>query len=291
MNFPSTFLGRPWWQGVSALLAIVGLGLTIIVASCDDQKENRTPKPTIQNNGNNNQNGDNNTLNIQSYAPKIGAIEFPRPRPLAYYVYLDSIESLGSPPEVDATHARDSCSLWEQWLGANPKMFALAPYSNVELVAGSEDVVAIKNILPTIYGEASIPPGSTIITCRYGGAPAGDGFTGYIDTRTNRTEVRAGEGEQKTIWIPDRSLSLSEKGFSYGAFKFRSDSDHAYTGTLAIEESVNGEKRTQSVGDKARPLRWVSSIGRELPKYGWDPQRKKWIHNYVPPNANNLPAD
>ncbi|WP_459800213.1 hypothetical protein [Herbidospora sp. RD11066] len=282
------FLGRPWWQGVAAIVGVLSVGVTVAVAILQDDP----PQPiTVQNNV---ISGDGNKCNAQGIGAtanctvlpttpaRLGDVSIAWPY-ASYYLFAGPVSALPTPPPFGPDDLSGHCDVWADWLAAQPRVYGINPAIEVGMTSGEAEVVAITSIEPKVFNRKPLPKDSTIFRCQFGSG--GDaGFRAAVDTRSLKTEVHEFNQDLR-FSIPPGSLKLSGQESASGQIVLASEPYFLYEGSLVITAKINGVPEEIVLGSIERPIRWVRSEPdspnrpwRTEDEYRWNSSSNKWAH-------------
>jgi hypothetical protein len=274
-----TWLGRPLWQGVGAIIGLGSLIVTLAIAC--DERANRPPAagsgssaPQVQQQINGNCNGQGVDIEINCAASPISRAEV-----AFYYPYLGGAvfagppAELSTPPEIPAASGRSHCEEWAEWMDNNPRIYRPLAFT-LGMSAGQQDLVVLRGVSVKIFKRT--PMVATIaIGCGYGGDGVWEGYTVTVDTVRSETILQkgdAGGGHQ----MPPAAVSLGEPGYLAVDIAGKSAPGFLYEGQVVIDAIVNGENRSIVKGTTDRPFRWYGATARRNPGfYDWDFKSRK----------------
>jgi hypothetical protein len=285
------WLGHHWWQGVGAMLAAVGILVTIIIyalgspgSPAPHAGRSTAPAPTVPNvvNGNCNAQGQGNSVNcIYPPQPKsFGGVSLtPGPGPL--FLFMGSAEDLPTPPDYPQSRLYSHCSDWGSWLSRQPGVYAINPTLFIDMIAGGSDLVVVNNVGVRVINRAALTGNYVLIDCKYGaGLDAGYQLT--VNIATNVTDVlNVATGGR--VLMPPASLSLSGRSFQGAQISINSTPARLYGGEVIVTAIVNGQQKSIVAGSPAHEFRWLDVSGYNdpiiihAPAYDWSLTRHKWI--------------
>jgi hypothetical protein len=273
-RFTAWLLGRPWWQGVGVLMALIVAAVTFVVTGADNPDQ----APSTQTNvGDCNAQGSGNVVTcIASKRQSFGQVSVGYDLRLLYF--RGTPEELPVPPDYPAKLVGDHCDYWREWIAKSAQMYVVNPFIGLEMLAGEADLVVIKDIEATVFSRAPMAAG-TYLSCRYGG---GDEVSYRIDvnTVTNGTTVSTFEGPELIAGpapMPPASIQLSRPSYQYAAVSIDSMKGYLYEGMLTIQAVVNGEEKEYRLGTVDQPLRWLLQDEETITKtLDWHPHKRRW---------------
>ncbi|MEU8186730.1 hypothetical protein [Micromonospora carbonacea] len=260
---------------------MVGIAALVvsIAAACTDSKEGI--------NGECNAQGDNNQVVCNAILPRTyGAVK------LSLYnifraFYTGAPQDLPRPPDYPDGEAQGHCDDWSGWFASTPGMYTVGASFELEIQAGTSDLVVIKDVRSKIFNRKSASSG-TLIKCNYGGG-SNAGVAVVVDTVEQRTTFSEFESDDTRVMPPGSiTLGQGDAGFLGAQISISSKHGHLYEGQIIVEAIVNGEEKTITWGTRQSPFRWITDETGEFvgtnddSTYDWHPQEKKWVKGFDP---------
>jgi hypothetical protein len=295
-------LGKPWWQGVGAVVGALALATSIviaIVASTDSAGSRNSDNHGNIQNGTGNIQGGGGDCNIQGGSSNSLTCQVaPTPQSrgqvtieigeTAFSVFAGPPTALPTPPAYSIEAAANHFPIWRDWLLSTPTIYFVNPRLEIRLESGEPDLVVLKGARVSIYARKPIRQ-ATSIECLYegGGVP---GYTINVDTVTGTTRYSS-EGDGNTASMPPGAIEVSRLHYQGVEVHLVSQTGYFYEGTLTVTYAINGKDDTYVLGTPTRPLRWtyIGADGSYFahppePFYDWHPIQKRWVSGFDPFN-------
>lgn len=286
------FLGEKWWQGVAAILAVVAIIVGVYTTRSQPPEKEVRPEnstPQQQQNITGDQNciaqGDNNSVTCPAAARSYGKVDFASYQ-AGYAFFQGSPDQLPVPPDYPESEFSGHCDEWQDWMASTASIYSGGNGFGLQIMAGSDDLVVVKNIEVKVFSKKIAQAGTTINCVHGGGSNAG--YSVNVDTQANRTTFTSWDGDGSKVEMPPGSISLGQKdsGFTDAAISITSEDGYLYEGEILISAIVNGETKTISWGSSVQPLRWVSDAAGGLIQgpeeaFDWDVVARRWQKGMV----------
>jgi hypothetical protein len=286
----ANLLGRRWWQGVAALLAVIGLAFTAVQITKDASSGTDSSSVTDSEiSGDCNAQGHGNTVDCSSLPDQIGRVEISPNNQVGMFLFEGLPNQLPTPPDYTKDNNFMHCHVWERWLMETQNIYSLMPGGLVSAVGGAADQVSIIDYKVIPYSRRPLGKGPfTSIRCDHGG-DANFGYYLYYDTMKREAHLRSflpsDESEGPPMPMPPASVNLTGPEHAGIYLEITSSPNYLYEGRLVVTVIINGERKDIAVGSPDQPYRWLSNGSDYDPshEWDWDPRRHKWIKDYQPP--------
>jgi hypothetical protein len=289
----STILGRPWWEGVAAIVGILALGVGVVQCTGDSKPSQPTKVSGngLQTGNCNAQGNGNDACNTIVYPPApavIGSVGIQSVGSSLFY-FDGKPSQLPIPPDYPPFRVLSHCDDWEDWISRTPGIFSIDPILLISMTSGQGEQVVVKSAKATIFSKKEISGRDfAIIQCQYGGdAEAGSEI--LIDTLTNETKLKDIDSPTSGFMkMPPAALVLNGANYESVLLSVNSSAGFLYTGQVTITAEVNGKESKIEFGSRDRPFKWSgddveSSLSRvDNTRYDWNPLWRQWIANLDP---------
>jgi hypothetical protein len=300
-------LSKPWWSGVSGLVAVVALVLTLIatgIAIVQFRGQGGVPTapsssaPGDASNicsiaGNSISAGGNVTLQCSAPLPRSLASISVALGSVLRALYLGTSETLPQPNTYPGYNSGPYCHRWGEWPTTVPNLYLINPVINLSVDAGTDELTVVKDIEVEIFKRRAMPApaelagSATLVDCRVGGG-SNPGYVIDVNTVTSSVTIKTDPPEDgvfefgEPMPMPPATLDSKNLEHNSAILVLSSYTNFLYEGRIEVVAQVNGNEVRVDIGSRERPFMWAIDTTEALEKIGipvtaWNSNDLKWV--------------